>query len=52
MIGHYDRGITRTPSLDPNLGEHPDTGLSLSAADQQVLVAFLKTLTDPQYEPE
>lgn len=43
--------ITRTPSLDPNLGKHPDTGLNLSATDRQALVAFLKSLTDEQYQP-
>ena len=51
VVAHYDHGLTRTSALDPNLGKHPGTGLGLSAADQQALVAFLKTLTDPQYAP-
>ena len=51
VVAHYDHGITRTPSLDPNLGKHPDTGLKLSAADQQALVAFLTSLTDSKHGP-
>ena len=51
VVAHYDHGIARTPSLDPNLGKHPDGGLHLSAADREALVAFLKTLTDRQYAP-
>jgi cytochrome c peroxidase len=45
VVAHYDHGVKRTPSLDPNLGKHPVTGLNLSAADQAAIVAFLKTLT-------
>ncbi len=45
VIAHYDHGVQRTATLDPNLGKHPATGLNLSAADQAALVAFLKTLT-------
>ncbi len=51
VLEHYDHGITRTPSLDPNLGKHPAAGLGLSAADREALVAFLKTLTDSRFEP-
>ncbi|GDY23879.1 hypothetical protein LBMAG56_52260 [Verrucomicrobiota bacterium] len=49
VVAHYDHGVARTASLDPNLGKHPDTGLRLSAADQRALVAFLRALTDEQY---
>ena len=35
-------------TLDPNLAKHPDGGVPLSAADQQALAAFLRTLTDAQ----
>ncbi len=51
VVAHYDHGIARTPSLDPNLGKHPGTGLNLSAADQEALVAFLKTLSDNRFDP-
>ena len=46
VVAHYNKGVKRTPNLDPNLAKHPDTGLGLSDADQAALVAFLKTLTD------
>ena len=45
VVAHYNKGVKRTPNLDPNLAKHPDTGLGLSDADQAALVAFLKTLT-------
>ncbi len=45
VVEHYSTGIHRSPTLDPNLAKHPDTGLHLNAADKAALVAFLKTLT-------
>jgi cytochrome c peroxidase len=49
VIEHYSSGIQRRATLDPNLSKHPAGGLQLSAADQAALLAFLKTLSDPQY---
>jgi len=49
VVAHYDHGVTRTATLDPNLAKHPPDGLKLSAADQAALVTFLKTLTDPRF---
>jgi len=49
VVEHYNRGVHRTDTLDPNLAKHPAAGLQLSDADKRALVAFLKTLTDPQY---
>lgn len=49
VMDHYDHGVCRSETLDPNLAKHPDSGLGLSAADKKALVAFLKTLTDPKY---
>ena len=46
VVEHYATGVQRSPTLDPNLAKHPDGGVPLCAADQQALVAFLKTLTD------
>lgn len=46
VVEHYNTGIVRSPTLDPNLAKHPDGGLHLSPADCRALVAFLKTLTD------
>jgi cytochrome c peroxidase len=49
VIEHYDHGIKRSATLDPNLAKHPDGGLGLKDEDKQALVAFLKTLTDEKY---
>lgn len=46
VVAHYDHGVRRSATLDPNLAKHPDAGLGLSAEDQRALVAFLRTLTD------
>ncbi|MEM9479209.1 MAG: MbnP family protein [Verrucomicrobiota bacterium] len=51
VIEHYDSGIDHSPTLDPNIAKHPRAGLGLTAADKAALVAFLKTLTDPQFLP-
>lgn len=47
VIEHYDHGVLRSPTLDPNLAKHPAEGLNLSAEDKKALAAFLRTLTDP-----
>ena len=46
VVAHYNHGIHRSPSLDPNLAKHPEGGLQLSPEDQRALVAFLKTLAE------
>jgi cytochrome c peroxidase len=48
-VDHYCNGVKRSATLDPNLAKHPDGGVALSKSDQQALVAFLKTLTDPRF---
>ena len=49
VIEHYNSGLHRSSSLDPNLAKHPRKGLGLTTRDKQALVAFLRTLTDPQF---
>ena len=49
VVAHYDHGVVRSPTLDPNIAKHPDEGLKLSRDDQRALVAFLRTLTDPRF---
>lgn len=49
VIAHYNGPMTPSETLDPNLAKHPKLGLQLSKKDQNALVAFLKTLTDPKY---
>jgi cytochrome c peroxidase len=49
VVAHYDHGVERSATLDPNLAKHPDDGLKLSIEEQRALVAFLKTLTDARW---
>jgi len=50
VIEHYDHGIQRSATLDPNLAKHLGWGgLRLNAAEKAALVAFLKTLTDETF---
>jgi len=51
VIDHYDSGVERGATLDPNLAKHPKEGLRLSADDKAALAAFLRTLTDPAFGP-
>lgn len=51
VVAHYDHGVKRSASLDPNLAKHPDDGLQLSKDDQLAIVAFLRTLTESCLEP-
>ncbi len=50
VVAHYDHGVQRAATLDPNLAKHPAAGLALSAEDQHALIAFLRTLTDQRFE--
>jgi cytochrome c peroxidase len=47
VIAHYDHGVQRSESLDPNLAKHPASGMGLSEADRRALLAFLGTLDEP-----
>lgn len=49
VVEHYNTGVKRSPTLDPNIAKHPDGGIHLSLDDKQALVAFLKTLTDSKF---
>lgn len=49
VVEHYNSGVRPSATLDPNLAKHPKLGLSLSQADKQALVAFLRTLTDSSF---
>ena len=46
VVAHYDHGLQRSPTLDPNLAKHPPQGLRLTPADRAALVDFLRTLSD------
>jgi len=49
VVAHYNNGVHRSDTLDPNIAKHPIDGLHLSADDQRALVAFLDTLTDERF---
>jgi cytochrome c peroxidase len=50
VIDHYDHGLKRSSTLDPNLAKHLRyNGLQLTLEDKAALVAFLKTLTDEKF---
>ena len=49
VIDHYDHGVQRSDTLDPNLAKHPASGLRLSHEDKAALVAFLQTLTGASF---
>jgi cytochrome c peroxidase len=44
VVAHFNRGGVRNPYLDPEI-----VPLDLSKADEDDLVAFLATLTSPEY---
>lgn len=50
VVSHYNSAMHRTDVLDPNLAKHPVQGLRLAKSDEQAIVAFLRTLTDPKYQ--
>lgn len=52
VVEHYNSGVKRSETLDPNLAKHPDSGLQLTPAEKRALVAFLKTLTDEEFIAE
>ena len=51
VVAHYDHGVVRSATLDPNLAKHPEDGMKLTTDEQKALVAFLRTLTDSRWEP-
>lgn len=50
VVAHYDHGVVRSPTLDPNLAKHPADGMKLTPEEQGALVAFLRTLTDSRWD--
>lgn len=53
VLHHYNEGVAHHPNLDDRMSTDLMTGgppkqLNLSQADQQAIIAFLKTLTDEQ----
>ncbi len=49
VLDHYDHGAVASPSMDPMMQYNVDYGLGLTAQDRADLVAFMHTLTDPEF---
>ncbi len=49
VLNHYATGVVDNPALDPILKQNGKVGITLSAQDQQDIITFLYTLTDPTY---
>ncbi len=48
VLDHYSTGVKDHPNLDPRLGG-PGGRLRMSPAEKTNLIAFLKTLSDPEF---
>lgn len=49
VVEHYSGGVHRSTTLDPNLAKHPVAGIQLTTTEKADLVAFLRTLSDPNF---
>lgn len=49
VLDHYDAAFHPESNLAPELKPFAKTGLSLTDEDKTALIAFLESLTDPQY---
>lgn len=48
VVEHYNSGVKQHPNLDPRLGGPPGR-LRINPAEKANLIAFLKTLSDPEF---
>ena len=46
VLTHYHQGVKDFENLDPELRKGEALGIQLSKNEQQLLITFLKTLTD------
>jgi len=49
VLEHYRNGVAAMLTLDPALTQNGTTGISLTEEEKQHLIAFLKTLNDPNF---
>jgi cytochrome c peroxidase len=49
VLDHYSSGIVNSQTLDPNLAKHRGRGIPLSDDDKNAIIAFLHSLSDPQF---
>ena len=49
VLKHYTEGVQNTPNADPLLHRNGGSGIALSKAEQQDIIAFLGTLNDSTF---
>nr|WKN34926.1 cytochrome c peroxidase [Tunicatimonas sp. TK19036] len=49
VLRHYASGVVDSPTLDPLLKNGKQLGIPMSEAEQQQIIAFLKTLSDYEF---
>ncbi|WP_225872522.1 cytochrome-c peroxidase [Pedobacter polaris] len=49
VLEHYNTGVKHATNLDATLFQNGKLGISLSSAQKQQLISFLKTLTDNEF---
>lgn len=49
VLNHYSSGMVDYPNLDPIFKQNGNTGIPLTDQEKQLLIVFLKTLTDYQF---
>ena len=48
VLDHYNSGVQSSPTLSPDMAYSRPTGLFLDDKDKADIIAYLKTLTDPE----
>lgn len=49
VLNHYTSGMVDYPNLDPIFKQNGNTGIPMTAQEKQLIIAFLKTLTDNEF---
>jgi len=49
ILDHYRYGVQNTPNLDPILKQDSRLGIAMTDEEKGRIIAFLKTLNDPQF---
>ncbi|CCH57541.1 cytochrome c peroxidase (plasmid) [Fibrisoma limi BUZ 3] len=49
VLRHYATGIEDSPTLDPRLRKGKKLGIPMTDDEQKKIIAFLKTLSDPEF---
>lgn len=49
VMNHYSEGVSNTSNLDPILNQGGKLGIKLNTDEKQKIIAFLNTLSDPNF---